>query len=71
MKVEQLVLFRAVTKMLTAEQQLTLDSSSNECFLCWCVCVLGDVLGNNYPLTSSQLCTNQKEEVMFCLKDYT
>lgn len=68
MKLEQLVLFKAVKKMLTAKQ-LTLDSSNNECFVCWCV--LCDVLGNNYPLTSSQLCTNQKGEVMFCLKDYT
>lgn len=69
MKLEQLVLFKAVKKTLTAKQQLTWDSSNNECFVCWCV--LGDVLGNNYPLTSSQLCTNQKGEVMFPLKDYT
>lgn len=69
MKLEQLALFEAVKKMLTAKQQLMLGSSNNECFVCWCV--LGDVLGNNYPLTSSQLCTNQKGEVMFRLKDYT
>lgn len=69
MKLEQLVLFKADKKMLTAKQQLVLDSTNNECFVC--LCVLGDVLGNNYPLTSSQLCTNQKGEVMFCLKDYT
>lgn len=69
MKLQQLVLYKAVEKMLTAKQQLVVDSSNNECFVCWCV--LGDVLGNNYPLTSSQLCTNQKGEVMFCLKDYT